>query len=196
MLYYLEDHASSALLFIHQQPYLVNNLKSGILDCYVRTFDKSYPIIETLQNHSNVDTIFKIGPTGLIEIPITDKLRYNCNLIKIRHPAFEVLLQAAEQYRNKNSYGFYPSDPFVINLALQDANRIDEYASVMNISSEFAKQELTMIAESIQIDQFKIFTVCNLWKQRINSCEDPATIQQYIKLIKRSFASTPGIPNV
>jgi hypothetical protein len=196
LFYYLEDHATGAVLFIHREAYIVSNLKSGILDCYLNTFLDNSQTVNELQNHNEITTILKIGASGTIEIPVTDALRRKRDLIKLRAPAFELLLKSAEKYRNKNLYGFHPTDTVVIEQALSNQNKIGEYAQVMGISAEFAKSELNMIIDSVHTDRFKVFTVCNLWKHRINSCESTDTMQQYMTLIAQSFSLAPDIPNV
>jgi hypothetical protein len=194
--YYLEDHATGAILFIHRDPYLVSNLKSGILDCYLHVLSNGEITATLLHTHSNPDTILKMGPDRLVELPMTDLLRKKQEYIKLRAPAFELLLKVSEKYRNKNLYGFHISDMSVIQNALSNQSKLEEYAQVMGIDTTFAKSELSMIVESVYIDQFKIFTVCNLWKQRINTCTDANTMQQYMPLIAQSFSLDPDIPNV
>jgi hypothetical protein len=196
MFYYLEDHATGAILFIHQDPYLVSNIKSGILDCYLHVLTNGAVTANILQTHSNPDTVLKMAPNRLAELPITDALRKKIDCIKLRRPAFELLLESSKKYRNKNLYGFHTSDMDVIQHALTNRNKLEDYAQVMGIDVEFAKKELSMIVESVYIDQFKIFTVCNLWKQRINDCNDFDTMQQYMPLISKSFSLDPNIPNV
>jgi hypothetical protein len=200
-MYYLQDHATAAILFIHKNPYIVNNLKSGILDCYSFSFSDYGTTVEKIQEHSNKitnETGIRIVPPSIEEFSLDNypEIARKQELIKIRASGFEELLACSEQYRNRNSYGFHPIDPIVIKEMLENQNRIEDYATVMGISPEFAKTELDMIVNSTFIDQFKIFTVCNLWKQRINTCEDQTTMQRYIGLIKQSFSSIPDIPNV
>lgn len=196
MFYYLEDHATSAILFIHQDPYLVSNIKSGILDCYLHVLTNGEATAKLLRTHSNPDTLLKMAPNSLVELPITDALRKKTDCIKLRIPAFELLFESSKKYRNKNLYGFHTSDIAVIQHALTNQNKLEDYAQVMKIDVEFAKRELNMIVESVHIDQFKIFTVCNLWKQRINTCNDSDTMQKYMPLIAKSFSLEPNIPNV
>jgi hypothetical protein len=196
MFYYLEDHATAAVLFVHQQAYLVSNVKSGILDCYLHTLSDGSPSVKLLQDHSDPNTVLRMSPTGLVELPVTDLLRKKRDLINLRAPAFELLLTSAEKYRNKNLYGFHPTDTVLVQQALSNQHKIKDYAQVMGISEEFAKSELGMIMESVHIDYFKVFTICNLWKQRINSCETPEIMQKYMPLIAQSFSLDPDIPNV
>ena len=200
MFHYLQDHATSAVLFIHQDPYLVNNLKSGILDCYSSSLVKLTSTVTELQAHANKntnDTGIRIAPGGTAEFPLDDfpDVAKKQELIKIRKVGFVALLEYAQQYRAKNVYGFHPADPFIIERALNDQDRINEYATVLNISPQFARQELSMIAESIYIDQFRLLTVCNLWKKHINQITTIEEMNSLLPRMKQSFVS-PGIVNV
>ena len=197
MFHYLQDHATSAVLFIHQDPYLVNNLKSGILDCYSNSFTKVTGTVTELQDHCNKkinDTGIQIVPDGTAEFSLEDfpDIAKKQELIKIRKVGFIALLEHAQQYRSKNVYGFHPADPFVIERALTDQDRINEYATIMGVSPEFAKEELTMVAESIYIDQFRLLTVCNLWKKHINQITTVDEMNNLLPRMKQSFVS-PGI---
>jgi hypothetical protein len=200
MFHYLQDHPTSAVLFIHQDPYLVNNLKSGILDCYSSSLAKLTSTVTELQDHCNKkinDTGIRITPGGTTEFSLDNfpEIAKKQELIKIRKVGFIALLEYAQQYRTKNVYGFHPADPFVIERALSDQDRIDEYATIMGISSEFAREELTMVAESIYIDQFRLLTVCNLWKKHINQITTVDEMNNLLPRMKQSFVS-PGIVNV
>jgi hypothetical protein len=200
MFHYLQDHATSAVLFIHQDPYLVNNLKSGIIDCYSNSFTKATGTVTELQDHSNKqtnDTGIRITPHGTTEFSLEEfpAIAKKQQLIKIRKVGFVTLIEHAQQYRAKNLYGFHPADPFVIERALSDQDRIDEYATIMGISPKFAREELTMVAESIYIDQFRLLTVCNLWKKQINQTTTVEEMNKLLPRIKQSFVS-PGIINV
>jgi hypothetical protein len=200
MFHYLQDHATSAVLFIHQDPYLVNNLKSGILDCYSNSFTKLTGTVTELQDHCNKqinDTGIKIVPQGTTEFSLEEfpAIAKKQELIKIRKVGFVALFEYAQQYRAKNLYGFHPADPFIIERALSDQDRIHEYATIIGISPEFAREELTMVAESIYVDQFRLLTVCNLWKKQINQTTTVEEMTQLLPRIKQSFIS-PGIINV
>jgi hypothetical protein len=200
MFHYLQDHPTSAVLFIHQDPYLVNNLKSGILDCYSNSFTKLTSTVTELQDHSNKkinDTGIRVVPHGTDEFSLEEfpEIAKKQELIKIRKVGFVALLEHAQQYRAKNLYGFHPADPFIIERALDDQDRIYEYATIMGVSSEFAKEELTMVAESIYIDQFRLLTVCNLWKKQINQTTTVEEMTNLLPRMKQSFVS-PGIVNV
>ena len=199
MFHYLQDQSTSAVLFIHQDPYLVNNLKSGILDCYSNSFTKATSTVTELQDHSDKqinDTGIRIAPHGTTEFSLEKfpAIAKKQELIKVRKVGFVALLHYAQQYRAKNLYGFHPTDPFIIERALSDQDRINEYATIMGVSPEFSKEELTMVAESIYIDQFRLLTVCNLWKKYINQIYTVEEMNNLLPRMKQSFVS-PGIVN-
>jgi len=196
MFYYIQDHNTTAVLFIHSDPYLVANLKNGLLDCYTHCFIENSETVEKLQLHDNKYTVLIITPTGPVHIAITDSIRTKLNLIQARKPLFELLLTSAQAYRDRNVIGFHPTDPFSINMALSDLDRLDEYAQALNMSVEFAKEELSMYSTSAHIDSFKVFIICSIWKKRINSCTDVDTLQSYKDLIIDSFKLDPRMPDV
>jgi len=193
MLYYLQDHASSFIIFISQNTYLINNLRSGILDCHFYSIEPG-PTANRIQEYINKEENnkgIKFSFNGLEEFSLDEfpDVQNKQRLIKIRSKAFKVLLDHANAYRSKNIYGFYPADPFVIERALEDQNRINEYAQVMKIDPQAARSELKMIIDSIQIDQFRIFTICNMWKQKINQITTIDESEDIIKKIIKSFYS-------
>jgi hypothetical protein len=65
----------------------------------------------------------------------------------------------------------------------------------MDMTPQAARNELEMISESIHIDQFRIFTICNMWKKKINQMQTIEEIDNVIEKIIKSFYSA-GIPNV
>jgi hypothetical protein len=200
--YYIKDHTTNGILFVSHDAYLVNNLKEGILDCYCHTLvaPAQESSIGKLIEHCNkdvIDTGIKFVNNALEEFALDEFpiLRHKQNLIKIRKPGFEKLLSDARRYRSENLHGFHSSDLDTIKSAISNQNQLNEYARIIGMSPSFAKQELSMIVESIQADQFKIFTICNLWKQRINQCESSEEIKKYIPLIWQTFWASE-IPNV
>lgn len=196
MFYYLEDHVSKNIFFISPNPYLINNLRSGILDCHFFSIDSGEDANRLLKHIKKDENNLgiKFSTNGLEEFPLNDILRNKQKLTKIRARAFTVLLNEANVYRSKNIYGFYPSDPFIIKEALTDQNRIYEYVQTMNITEEAARSELNMIIDSIYIDQFRLFTICNMWKKKINKITTIEECENIIKKIIKSFYSA-GIPD-
>lgn len=200
MLYYLEDHATYGILLITEDLFLLNNIQSGILDCYVKMFLNPSQTTQSLIEHCNKttnDTGVKIVPGGVFEFSLDDhsEFKRKQELVKIRKTAFKVLLDSAVRFRVNNTYGFFEHDVNSINHALTDPAAVAEYAKVMNSTPEFACAELTMIRDSFYQDNFRIFTVCKMWKERINKCESIEEINVLIPQIKQSFWVS-GIPNV
>jgi hypothetical protein len=64
----------------------------------------------------------------------------------------------------------------------------------MGMSTEFAKEELSMIVESVYIDHFRLFTICNFWKKSINQITTIEEMNELLPKIRKSFVS-PGIVN-
>lgn len=201
MHYYLEDFTVNAILLITQDVFLINNLMSGVLDCTRCTLASSNGhTIEKLEVHGyqeTNDTGIKFTPNGLVEFSLDDypEVRRKQELIKIRKPAFELLLESAKSARSNNMYGFAPGEEFYIKHALDNPNSINEYAQVIGIDPEFAKEELSMIVDSIFLDNFRIFTVCTMWKERINKCNTKEEIDKLLSPIRSTFWMA-GIPHV
>lgn len=200
MIYYLEDHSTYAVIFITEDLFMINNLRDGILDCHVKVFSTASLTTEKLVEHgerSNNDTGIKISPIGPQEFSLAEypDLKRKQELVKLRKPAFAALLDSSRKYRVSNQYGFDFADSAAIEYALNNPSAIAEYAQVMQMSSEFAQQELSMISTSILQDNFRIFTICDMWKVRINQCTSVNEITNLLDPIKQSFWLA-GIPNV
>jgi hypothetical protein len=200
MIYYLEDHVTYGVLLITEDLFLLNNIRAGILDCYIRMFSTPTQTVDTLKTHLNKttnDTGMKIVPGGVFEFPLDDHpdFKKKQELVKLRKVAFETLIDSATRFRTNNNYGFFNHDVDAINHALTDQSAINEYAMVMGSTFEFAREELTMLRDSFYQDNFRIFTVCKMWKEKINKCESVDEINALIPSIKQSFWLS-GIPNV
>jgi len=52
-----------------------------------------------------------------------------------------------------------------------------------------------MLADSLAIDSFRIFTLSRFWQKKINNCETVDKVNALMEPIRRSFWSS-GIPNV
>jgi len=202
MFYGLKDFGTGAVLIVDQDPYVVNNLKSGALDCEVFCTGGFNSAVNTLRIHSaNVDSstgIRFVGPgLGSVEefsLENSPQVAKKQRLVRLRRVAFVELLNQAQQYRDKNAPGFHASDAQVINQALVDPNRIDDYAAMMGMSSFFAQQELSMISDTVFVDWFRVFTICSFWKKRINQADTLEQINTLLPEIKQSFYSA-GVAN-
>jgi len=201
MHYYLEDLASGAILLITPDLFLINNIKSGILDCHRHSLSSEYvPTINQISQHNKLTTNstgIRFTPTGLFEFSLDEfpEAKQKQYLVKIRLPAFKLLLESANSARSNNRYGFAPGDDLYIKEALNNPTALADYARINNIDVDFAKEELSMIVESIFIDNFRIFSVCNMWKERINKCTTEDEISKILTAIKDTFWMA-GIPNV
>jgi hypothetical protein len=105
----------------------------------------------------------------------------------IRKPCFEKLLKCINTYSLSNNIGFQLGDEQIITHALTDNRALEEYAEVQNISSEFAKKELTLISQSVLRDRFRVFTVSTLLKNKINQITNETDVPEILELINKSF---------
>jgi hypothetical protein len=199
MYYYLEDYSTNAVIFVTSDVHVINNLMSGILDChrFVVYDDETFKILNEHGSKISNDTGIKFLKGSIEEFSIDafPDLKRKQELVKIRAPLFKLLLQHANRFAASNRYGFWYTDEFTIKYALSNPSMIEEYASIMNISADFAKQELTLIVDSILADNFRIFTVCNMWKERINKCNTYEDAEKLRVPIEQTFWLA-GIPDV
>lgn len=198
MRYYLEDSETSAILCISDNLYLIENLRSSVTDCSVRSITSPIESLAIIKhfNKKQYVTGIKLTKSGIQEFALSDYpvLLKKQQLLDIQKPGLETLLSYADEYRAKNSFGFSITDLESIQYALTNPTRIEEYAQMLNVSTEFALTELTMIHESLQIDRFRVFTVCAMWKKKINQCTTTDEVSQIIECIQDSFW-TAGITN-
>jgi len=200
MIYYLEDHATYAVICITDDIFLISNIRDGILDCHLKVFSTESLTTETLVAHGERltnTTGIKMSPTGPVEFSLDayPDLKRKQELVKFRKVAFSVLLDSSRKYRASKQYGFSSDDVTAIKYALDNPGSIAEYAQVMKLEPAFAQQELSMIVTSILQDNFRIFTICDMWKSRINQCTTADEINMLVAPIKQSFWLA-GIPNV
>ena len=170
--------------------FLVNNLRSGLLDCFLK-FTDNKDIAEHVQRH--LDTLSDIGitinkdkpaPVSLKNFEITvEKLR----LASLRKRCFEVLLKYVRQHSAMNKIGFDHGDEFYIQYALSNQTALEEYAQVHDISVDFARKELDLISQSAIRDNFRVFTVSSLLKNKINNTTKEEDVHDILELIKKSF---------
>lgn len=198
MIYYLEDTATKSIVFISDDILLTNNISSGILDVYLRKLAPG-PSVTTIKDHlsTKFDTGITFGNGTLVEVDLTDfsYTREKLRLVRLRKPLFEELLTSVQLSVASNKIGFNPGDEFYINYALANDTALEEYASVLNMSPEFAKKELTLISESVIKNNFRIFTVANFLKEKINTVytEEEADV---VKLLLKSSFNVAGMINV
>jgi hypothetical protein len=185
---------TSAILYVHSDPYIISALNSGVLDCVIKICDPSFyeKILRQGGDVKQANILINIEPIDLKLYPdvLTKK-----SLIRMRFPAFQLLRENLQLAEAKNILGFNNNTAQIILSALNDENRIIEYAKVMGISSDFAKSELTMLSDSLTIDSFRIFTLSRFWTKKINNCETIEEAKELMEPIKRSFWSA-GIPRV
>jgi hypothetical protein len=198
MIYYLEDSATRSIVFISDDILLTNNVASGILDVYLRSL-KPGPSVTTIKEHltTKFDTGIAFSNGGFIELDLTDfsYTKEKLRLVRLRKPLFEELLINVQKATASNKIGFIPGEEFYIQHALRDDNALEEYALVLNMSLEFAKKELELISESVIKNNFRIFTIATLLREKINTVSNEEEADA-IKLLLASYFNRAGVINV
>lgn len=194
MYYFIQEPVTSAILYVHSDPYIISALNSGVLDCVIKNCDAQFyeKILRQSGDVKQANILINIEP---IDLKLYPDVLAKKSLIKMRFPAYRLLKENLQLAEAKNILGFSNNTAQVISSALADDNRVIEYAKVMNISPEFAKSELTMLADSLAIDSFRIFTLSRFWQKKINNCETVDEVNALMEPIRRSFWSS-GIPHV
>ena len=198
MYYCLKEYTLNAILSINQDVYIINNLMSGILDCQrIIIDDATGKLIEKHFVRNNLKKIIAYFPDKKIKIHDVDHypdVEKKTKLAALRTPAFEVLLQYYRNATAHNQYGFSDFDVFNIYNAIQKNENVQEYAEIMQQDASFAKNELTLLSQSLLEDNFRIFTVCQLWKKKINKCYTQEQINNVIAQMQNSVGG--AISNV
>ena len=187
---YIEENGYRIIVGAGNDPFLINNIASGILNCTIRMCNQhTYTNITTHKNFQDGDTGIMFSATGLETVTLAafPEVQKLINLIKIRTPAFKKLLELYNMASLPNLYGFGPVDPIIIELALKDPAAISDYAELMNQDADFVKSELSMIVDCIKDDRFRIFTVSTLWKNKINQCQTETEINNLLEPMHKSF---------
>jgi hypothetical protein len=191
--YFISEPATLAILYAHADPYLISALNAGVLDCEIKICDRRiYERILAYGSGIVKQTQNDVESFNLDDYPDIKKKR---NLIEMRAPVFQLLIEKLHLANTKNILGFSNNTPQVIASMLTNSSRITEYATTMKITPEFALSELKMLSDSMAIDNFRIFTLSMFWQKRINQCETTEDAQALLEPIRRSFWSA-GIPHV
>jgi hypothetical protein len=199
MYFYLQDYISKAVFFIDQDILLVNNVQSGILDCTKHILEYDRTIVSKIESHCKLitnDVGLRLSSGNISEFSLDDypEAKRKQELVKIRTPLFKRLLRQATLAYSNNCHGFSPADELYIQHAINKPDLIFEYSEIMNISETFAKEELSMIVDSIMLDRFRIFSLCNMWKEKINKCMTHEDAFKLLKPMTESFYMA-GIPD-
>ena len=184
---FIQESRFRIILFADTDPFLIKNLASGILDCKINACgDAEY---QSIINHPKYgDTThgmyFSIQPAlGRLEtlhIVKEPSIQRKIEIAKLRAPAFRLLQQHYNEAMIDNIYGFSEFDPFVINYFLKNKIAMEESASYFKHDPEFYTAELSLIVESVIDDRFRLFTICNMWKNKINNCTTQEEIDRLI----------------
>ena len=196
MKFYLEDYSSGAVLLISDDVFLVNNVKSGILDCAVGASNEN-EITSAIQDHLDKNnTAIGISASGeLFSLRTFNFVQEKIKLVKIRTTLYTELLQTLNKHQSINQIGFKAGDDLYIKTALTNPTALSEYASMQGISVEFAEKELKLISESSAKYNFRLFVISSYLKNKINQTSSEEDVEKIKVLIRRSFI-WPGIPDV
>lgn len=197
MNFYIEETGFKVIVYAGKNPYLINNLCSGVLNCRVLHCESiGY---ESIVNHMKFNLPKNgsyFGHNSLECLPLSEHPRIQ-NLIKVlnlRAPAFDKLLEHYNQAMISNLWGFGDLDVIAVKQSLTDKLAMSEYAAIMRQDADFATSELSLIVDSIIDDRFRIFSVCSMWKEKINNCFTQEEIDRLMLPMKHSFKAS-GIRN-
>lgn len=195
MHFYLEENRYNLILFASKDPFLINNVASGILDCSVKwTSETNYEKIINHEKYQNLlhGIFIRSGHRtdcrlDSVYIANEPSIRRKIELIKLRTPAFAALLQYYNEMMVPNLWGFGEFDPFVIHHFLKDPIAIKECADMISQEPDFLEAELRMVTESLLDDRFRLFTVATVWKNKINDCQTQEDINRLMEPMYDSF---------
>lgn len=191
---YIQESRYGIVLFADTNPFLVNNIASGILDCKVNSCDDQvYSDIMTHKNYGDTThgmfftktpSLRKIDTMHLKDEPL---IRHKIELVKLRAPAFRQLLRYYNEEVIPNLYGFGEFDIFIIDRMLKDKAAMTEYANLLKQDTDFLTSELSLRVESAMDDRFRLFTVCSMWASKINNCTTQDDIDRLMSPMKSSI---------
>lgn len=195
MLYYLQDHISKCIVAVSEDVYLLNNLRSGFIDGYIKTFENNGVAVfikEHLDNGTEMGIFLDLGKPKVVSLKNFSFLKEKMKLVRVRKPCYEELLDQQRTYLLNNKIGFNPGDEIYIQHALHNDNALEEYSELTGLSKQFAKKELTLLSESVFKDNFRAFTIATMLKNKINKITTVEESFEMIETIRRAFL-TSGI---
>ena len=191
MMLILEDTVTQLPVYVTDNIFVAQCLRTGILDLmlYDAGDDRRIAMLKRVLEDSRGAVTWKETQIDLSLHPSTAE---KARLAAVRGPLFRYLIERADDYRTRNRFGYSEHDMLAIARALEDHAAVGEYARITNVTPEFAQQELSIILESKTKDDFKVFTICELWRRRINQCD---TLEQAVALkeLIRSGFYMPGV---
>lgn len=197
MIYYLEDHTSGIVVAASPDPFVITNLKSGILDCHLKVSNNN-DLESAVDSHTPVFTGVALQKGHAVSYKSISEFKFikeKIALAKIRKSCFVELVTQVKLSNLKNLIGFDFGDEVYVQYALSNNDALTEYAGVTGTSEEFAKKELELISKSAIEDRFRIFTVASMIKNKINQVTTTEQATELIAYTRRVF-TTAGIPNV
>jgi len=192
MLYYLQDHISKCIVAVSEDVYLLNNLRSGFIDGYIKTFENNGVaafIKEQLDNGVEMGIFLDLGKPKVVSLKNFSVLKEKMKLVRVRKPCYEELLKQQRTYLLSNKIGFNHGDEIYIQHALSNSRALEEYAELTEMTEEFARKELTLLSESVFRDNFRAFTIASMFKNKINKITTIEESSEMIENIRRTFLS-------
>lgn len=184
MIFVLEDTATILPIFVTENVFVAQCLRTGIFDLKMYSFDRKdqkFLMLKKILEDSGGKFSMKQGSVDLSQYPSTAE---KARLAAIRGPVFQFLIDCADEYRSRNRFGYGEHDMLAIARALEDPKAIEDYAQITGVEPAFAQQELALILETKTKDDFKIFTMCEMWRLKINACttaEETTALREQIK---------------
>jgi hypothetical protein len=192
MWYYLQDHISKCIVAVSEDVYLLNNLRSGFIDGYIKTFENNGVaafIKEQLDNGVEMGIFLDLGKPKVVSLKNFSVLKEKMKLVRVRKPCYEELLKQQRTYLLSNKIGFNHGDEIYIQHALSNSRALEEYAELTEMTEEFARKELTLLSESVFRDNFRAFTIASMFKNKINKITTIEESSEMIENIRRTFLS-------
>jgi hypothetical protein len=191
MMLILEDTITQLPVYVTDNVFVAQCLRTGILD--LALYDTEDPkhammIRKVLEDSRGASTV-KNGPLDLSRHPTTGE---KARLAAIRGPVFRYLIERADDYRVRNRFGYSEHDMLAVARALDDPKAIADYARITGVGELFAREELQLMLETKTKDDFKVFTICEMWRRRINECTAHEQADKLKSLIRSGFYM-PGV---
>jgi len=87
MWYYLQDHISKCIVAVSEDVYLLNNLRSGFIDGYIKTFENNGVaafIKEQLDNGVEMGIFLDLGKPKVVSLKNFSVLKEKMKLVRVR----------------------------------------------------------------------------------------------------------------
>jgi hypothetical protein len=191
MMLILEDTITQLPVYVTDNVFVAQCLRTGILDLMLydaEDVSQATVLRKVLEGSQGAITV-KNGHVDLSQHAATAE---KARLAAVRGPVFRYLIERADDYRSRNRFGYGEHDMLAIARALEDPTAIADYARITGVNELFAREELQLMLETKTKDDFKIFTICEMWRRRINECTAHEQADKLKGLIRSGFYM-PGV---